>query len=103
SYADNEQYKNFIPTNLGMGGAYTYQFDQYNKITFALDLNKLLVPTPDTLDTNGNGVPDFKEKSVISGIFGSFSDAPGGFKEEMNEINYAMGGEYGDDDVCSLG
>ncbi len=102
SYADNEQYKNFIPTNLGVGGSYTYQFNHYNKITFAVDLNKLLVPTPDTLDANGNSVPDFREKSVISGIFGSFTDAPGGFKEEMNEINYSLGLEYWYNDLFAL-
>ncbi len=94
AYSNDQQYKNFIPTNLGLGGAYTYQFDTYNKITFALDINKLLVPTPDTLDENHNNIFDYKEKTVIGGIFGSFSDAPGGLSEELNELIYSIGVEY---------
>src|SRR5699024_152541 len=94
SYASNAQYKNFIPTNLGVGGAYTYQFDRYNKLTLSVDINKLLVPTPDSSDLDDDGVLDYREKSVISGIFGSFSDAPGGFKEEFHELKYSVGLEY---------
>ncbi|HEX5555566.1 MAG TPA: type IX secretion system outer membrane channel protein PorV [Chitinophagaceae bacterium] len=94
SYSDNGQFKNFIPTNLGIGGAYTEQFDEYNKITFEIDINKLLVPTPDTgmLDADGN--PAYLDQSVVSGIFHSFTDAPGGFHEEINELMYSAGVEY---------
>jgi hypothetical protein len=87
--------KDFIPTNLGLGAAYGVEFDDYNKLTIALDFNKLLVPTPDSTDTNpNNGILDYKEKSVVSGILGSFSDAPNGFSEELHEVIVSTGLEY---------
>lgn len=85
----------FIPINLGLGAAYTSQFDGYNKITFALDVNRLLVPTPE--DTSTTGTPKFNphyDKTVVSGVFGSFSDAPGGVSEELREFNVSAGAEY---------
>lgn len=88
--------KDFIPINLGLGGAYTYQADAYNAITFALDVNKLLVPTP-IVDPNSNPadpvyiIPD---KTVVSGMLGSFGDAPGGFNEELREFQISAGAEY---------
>lgn len=94
SYSNDAQFKNFIPSNLGLGGSYTQQFDEYNKLTFELDINKLLVPTPDTMDANDNNVYDYREQNVVSGIFKSLSDAPGGFKEEINELMYSVGMEY---------
>lgn len=92
SYTDGET-KDFIPTNLKLGVSYKTELDRYNTITFALDANKLLVPTPDTTDVDivtGHG----SNKSVIAGIFSSFSDAPGGMKEEFKEINFSIGAEY---------
>ena len=90
--------KDFIPANLGLGAAYTNQFDEYNKITFALDVNKLLVPTPtytyDSSGTNIINVNSHRDKNVVSGILGSFSDAPGGFSEEVNEYQVSLGAEY---------
>ncbi len=83
--------KDFIPINLGIGAAYTSQFDEYNKVTFTLDVNKLLVPTPQ-LDTGGKYV--YPDKTVVSGVLGSFSDAPGGGGEELREINVSAGVEY---------
>jgi hypothetical protein len=83
--------KDFIPINLGVGAAYTSQLDEYNKVTFALDLNKLLVPTPQ-IDTGGHYY--YPDKPVVSGVFGSFSDAPGGGSEEIKEINISAGIEY---------
>lgn len=89
----NSTRKDFIPTNLGIGGAYTKGIDEYNKITFALDINKLLVPTPQ--DSTGDGRGDYiPEKSVVSGIFSSFGDAPGGFSEELREFQVSLGAEY---------
>ena len=81
SYSDVSN-KDFIPTNLRIGGAYTTELDPYNSFTFILDFNKLMVPTKD------------KDKSVLSGMFGSFSDAPGGGKEELHEVMTSAGVEY---------
>ncbi|MBL7872328.1 MAG: type IX secretion system outer membrane channel protein PorV [Cyclobacteriaceae bacterium] len=83
SYSDANN-RDFIPTNLRMGGAYTLELDPKNKLTFALDFNKLLVPSP----PRDNSTP------LLSGIFGSFSDAGGGFKEEMREFMTSIGTEY---------
>lgn len=94
SYLDNgPQY--FLPANLKLGAANTWKLDDLNEITLALDLNKLLVPTPPIRDANGNIISGKDDnRSVPSGIFGSFSDAPGGFKEEMQEVSYSTGIEY---------
>lgn len=102
SYSNDAQFKNFIPSNLGLGGSYTQQFDEYNKMTFELDINKLLVPTPDTIDANDNNVYDYREESVVSGIFKSLSDAPGGFREEVNELMYSLGMEYWYNDLFAI-
>ncbi|MBB6501086.1 type IX secretion system outer membrane channel protein PorV [Pedobacter cryoconitis] len=87
--------KYFLPTNLKIGGASTFILDDLNQFTVALDLNKLLVPTQPIYDTNGEIVKgQDPNRSVASGIFGSFSDAPGGFKEEIKEVSVAAGLEY---------
>lgn len=86
SYTQSAQ-KDFLPTNLGLGTAYTIGLDEYNKVTFALDINKLLVPTPQSDST-------YPDKSVLEGMFSSFGDAPGGFKEELHELMYSLGAEY---------
>jgi hypothetical protein len=87
--------KDFIPTNLGIGVAYNYSIDEYNKLTVALDANKLLVPSPQWKDSNGNfSFPPQTDTSVISGIFGSFSDATGGSAEEFREVMWSLGAEY---------
>ncbi|SFG59502.1 type IX secretion system outer membrane channel protein PorV [Pedobacter insulae] len=87
--------KLFLPTNLKLGAASTFIIDDYNQFTFALDFNKLLVPTEPIRDTDGKIIagkdPD---RSVPGGIFGSFTDAPGGFSEEVKEVNIALGAEY---------
>ena len=94
SYTQNTQ-KDFIPMNLGLGGSFTLHLDEYNKFTFASDLNKLLVPTPVELDVDPqNGIYDYKELSVPAGLFSSFNDAPGGFSEEMAELIWSVGAEY---------
>lgn len=98
SYTKSE-FKDFIPGNFGIGGALELDLDEYNQLTFILDINKLLVPTPiddtdSSYDANSNGFPDYREKSLFEGIFGSFGDAPGGFKEELREIMYSVGVEY---------
>lgn len=92
SYTDGET-KDFIPTNLKLGVSYKTEMDRYNTITFAFDVNKLLIPTPDTTDVDifaGSG----SSKSPIAGIFSSFADAPGGMKEELRELTFSVGSEY---------
>jgi hypothetical protein len=94
SYTDNGT-KYFLPTNLRIGAANTLNLDQYNQLTFALDLNKLLVPTPPIRDSQGNIIKGKDDNvSVPAGIFGSFTDAPGGFSEELQEISISPGVEY---------
>lgn len=88
--------RDFIPTNLGLGAGWEFQLDRYNSLTFLGDVNKLLVPTPclEDCDLDNNGIPDWKELSPIQGMFTSFSDAPGGFAEEMSELSFSVGVEY---------
>ena len=91
----------FIPTNLRLGGALMVPIDEYNRFSVAVDANKLLVPTrPIQRD---NELPadfdkrlqrDYYDVSSITGIFKSFSDAPGGLKEELQEVAWSLGGEY---------
>jgi hypothetical protein len=85
----------FLPTNLRLGIANTLNIDEFNQLTFAFDINKLLVPTPPLRDSNGNIISGHSDDvSVPAGIFGSFSDAPGGFSEEVKEISFSPGFEY---------
>ena len=94
SYADNGT-KYFLPTNWKLGVADMINLDETNQLTFTLDLNKLLVPTPPIRDLDGNIIKGKNDDvSVPAGIFGSFTDAPGGFSEEMQEINISPGVEY---------
>jgi len=106
SYTENIE-TDFIPINLRIGPSFTIDLDKYNQISFLFDANKLLVPTPPIwkLDTNGLPVygPDGKRVillgrdpnvGIVSGMFGSFSDAPGGYKEELKEITLSTGVEY---------
>ena len=89
--------RDFIPINLRLGTALNADLDEYNKISFAFDLNKLLVPTPPIYNDSINDQIDFGKDpnvSVVSGIFQSFGDAPAGFNEEMREINFSIGTEY---------
>ncbi len=81
----NASRKDFIPMNLGIGAAYTSQFDEYNAITFTIDMNKLLVPALSSPDS---------QVSVVSGIFSSFHDSPNGFAGELKEIDLSFGAEY---------
>ena len=104
--SDNSE---FIPTNLRLGAALKYPIDDYNAITFAADANKLLVPTypqqkdgESTEDYQQRVQKDYYDVSSIGGIFKSFSDAPGGFKEEMEEIQWSVGAEYSYNDRFSI-
>lgn len=84
---DRNATNNFIPTNLRLGGSFDYDVDDYQRISFSADANKLLVPTP-------NATTDFNKVSMLSGVFMSFNDAAGGGKEELSEIMWSVGAEY---------
>lgn len=109
SSVSNELNANFLPSQMKLGGSFDFIFDDYNKVTASVEFNKLLVPTPqidnsnlydynndgainnqDVTDANG----DYKKIGWVSGIFKSFGDAPGGFAEELREINYSAAAEY---------
>ncbi len=92
---NEDQKKDFIPMNFRLGGRATAFLDQYNKISVALDFNKLLVPTPPIYDIDGNIVKGKNNNiSVTKALFQSFYDAPDGFSEEVKEIAYSIGAEY---------
>lgn len=99
----------FIPTNMRLGAALMIPVNEYNRFTIAADANKLLVPTypkqnEDELDNEYQDRlrKDYYDVSSISGIFKSFSDAPRGFKEELEEIQWSIGAEYVYNDQFSL-
>lgn len=102
SYSDDNSKKDFIPTNLRLGPSLMLNLDEYNSLTFMIDVNKLLVPTPPIYEDSLNPITG-KQKilkgmdddvSVVTGMLQSFYDAPDGFSEEMKEINYSLGVEY---------
>ncbi len=91
--------RDFIPANFGLGVAYTMNLDEFNTLTLAGDINKLMVPTPCPTGSDCDVDPqdgrlDYKQQSSISGIFSSFSDAPEGFTEELRELMFSFGVEY---------
>jgi len=99
-YTSDAQQKDYIPANLGIGVAYTSVFDEINKITFALDINKLLVPTPPAL-TDSASLANYRNKSVINSWFSSFGDA-GGAGQELKEVQVSVGAEYTYNEQFSL-
>ncbi len=102
--AASDDNSNFLPANMKLGGAFDFIFDEYNKVQVGLEFNKLLVPTPQDPDLNGDGevTPEeraennanYRRISWVSGIFKSFGDAPDGFSEELKEFTYSVGAEY---------
>ncbi len=101
----------FLPANLRLGASLMIPVDEYNRFSISADANKPLVPTyPSKVDKDGNEVENYEELldkeyydvSPISGIFKSFHDAPGGFKEELEEIRWSVGAEYVYNDKFSL-
>lgn len=110
SYTDDSR-RDFIPTNFGLGTALTLDFDDYNSMTFALDMNKLMVPSPISeqiidpvtgerrINPEWDKMPmdsiaDYRQKGLIPGMLGSFGDAQGGFAEELRELAFSLGVEY---------
>jgi len=128
-YDNTEQSETFIPATLRVGGGFDFLLDQYNKVAITAEISKLLVPTPPIYgreyyftDNNENGVYDegidelgdqttgdlvlysgqTTDVDFLQGIFQSFSDAPGGFSEELKEFTWALGAEYVYDDSFAL-
>ena len=106
-YGDDES--QFIPANMRLGASLLIPVDEWNRFTITADANKLLVPTVPAQE-EGESNTDYQDRvrreysdvSAISGIFKSFSDAPGGFKEELEEIQWSVGAEYVYHDQFSL-
>ncbi len=98
----------FLPTNLRLGTALTTDIDEYNAITLTVDANKLMVPTPPSyiVDADGNRIIDKGQdpntRSLMNGVFGSFTDAPDGFNEEMQEVMLSVGVEYWYDQIFAV-
>jgi hypothetical protein len=96
NYGSTQQY--FIPTNLKLGGLFTYHADNFSKFNFVVDVNKLMVPTPPSYSiVNGQSVivaGQNPNRPYLSAVFGSFADAPGGFSEELKEFTGSVGVEY---------
>ena len=104
SYDNDEISTNFLPANLKLGTGFDFILDDYNKVALNLEFNKLLVPTPQNPDLDGNGTITPEERAQnndnyraigwVPGVFKSFGDAPDGFSEEIKEVTYAVGAEY---------
>ena len=106
--ASDDNSANFLPANMRLGTGFDFIFDEYNKISINVEFAKLLVPTPQSADLNGDGLVttqeeiDLRQDNInkynkinwVSGIFSSFGDAPGGFSEELREFTYSIGSEY---------
>ncbi|NBU82704.1 MAG: hypothetical protein EBS55_13760, partial [Flavobacteriaceae bacterium] len=103
--ASDDNSANFLPANMRIGGGYDFILDDFNKVTLSVEFAKLLVPTPQSADLNGDGLvttpeeialrdqnnADYNKINWVSGIFSSFGDAPGGFSEELKEFTYSVG------------
>jgi hypothetical protein len=106
--ASDDNSANFLPANMRIGGGYDFILDDFNKVSLNIELAKLLVPTPQSADLDGDGLittqeeidlrdqnnADYNKINWVSGIFSSFGDAPGGFSEELKEFTYSVGTEY---------
>mgnify|MGYP000420012169 FL=1 len=107
-FSGNE-YSEFLPANLRLGASLMIPIDEYNRVTLAADANKYLVPTvpkqeegEDNSEYEDRVHREYDDISGISGIFKSFGDAPGGFKEELQEIQWSVGAEYSYHDQFTL-
>ena len=106
--ASDDNSANFLPANMRLGGGYDFIFDEYNKVSVSVEFAKLLVPTPQSADINGDGIIQGTDEEAlrtqnniaynkinwVTGMFKSFNDAPGGFSEELKEFTYSVGTEY---------
>lgn len=104
SYDSDKVKSNFLPANMKLGTGFDFILDEYSKLAVNLEIAKLLVPTPQDADLNGDGTITDAERTEnynnynkigwTEGIFKSFGDAPGGFSEELKEVTYSLGSEY---------
>lgn len=114
SYDNDDINRNFLPANMKLGGGFDFILDEYNKVAVNLEFSKLLVPTPQVYNTskgiyegedmNNDGIVNSTDYSLaneeyenigwFAGMFQSFTDAPGGFSEELKEFTYSLGSEY---------
>lgn len=106
--ASDDNSANFLPANMKLGGGFDFILDDYNKVSVSTEFAKLLVPSPQSADLNGDGlittqdeidlrqqnINDYNKINWVSGIFSSFGDANGGFSEELKEFTYSVGAEY---------
>jgi hypothetical protein len=106
--ASDDNSANFLPANMRLGGGYDFILDDFNKVSLNVEFAKLLVPTPQSADLDGDGLvttqeeidlrdqnnSDYNKINWVSGMFSSFGDAPGGFSEELKEFTYSVGTEY---------
>jgi hypothetical protein len=112
SYDNNDLNTNFLPANLKVGTGFDFILDDYNKVALNLEFNKLLVPTPQNPDLNGDGnitaeergqnLDNYRSIGWVSGVFKSFGDAPDGFSEEAKEVTYSIGAEYSYQDSFAM-
>lgn len=110
SFSEGEE--SFIPTNLRVGGGFDFGIDSFNTIKATVEFSKLLVPTPPipiaenvggvTVVQNSEAFQEYNDQSAFAGIFNSFSDAPGGGSEELDEITYSISAEYDYNNIFAL-
>ena len=98
SYTNDARGRDYIPANLGLGVMYHAVIDETSKISFGLDVNKLMVPTPPR-ERTPEALDAYRNKSVFGSWFSSFGDAPGGFGEELKEFQLSTGMEYAYNDL----
>ena len=99
AYTNDARGRDYIPANLGIGAMYHAVLDETSKLSFGVDINKLLVPTPPGRLSTPEEIEAYRSKSVISSWFSSFGDAPGGFAEELQEFQISTGMEYNYSDL----
>ncbi|MBQ4821544.1 type IX secretion system outer membrane channel protein PorV [Aquimarina sp. MMG016] len=105
---DDAGQENFIPTNFRIGAGFDFILDEYNTITPSLELNKLLVPSPQDFDGDGivgnsqRDIQEYQDISSVGAIFSSWGDAEDGFSEELKEFTWSLGAEYKYRDVFAF-
>jgi hypothetical protein len=98
SYTNIETEKEYIPANFGVGFGYNFVFEEQHKLMLAVDFNKLMVPTPPIITgdsaIDANNLFNYRNMGVVESWITSFGDAPGGFSEELQEVNFSLAAEY---------